>query len=112
MHFCCNKLVDFSMIGKAKTCDGDTSKKSKKKCSNFQEEDCCSNQTIIKVADDTFTKTTTTLNSKTLFYVTTSPDSFATFLFCEFMRDENSFTVYRPPLLSIDAVILNETYLI
>ncbi len=112
MHFCCDKLVNFSILGKAKVCNEEVDKKSNKECTTLQEKDCCSNQTIVKDADDTFNKTTTTLDSETLFFISTYSNSYANILFYEFTEDENSFQTYRPPLLSIDVIILNERFLI
>ena len=112
MHFCCDKLVDFSVLGKAKTCYDETDKKLTTGCSTIQEKDCCNNQTIVKVADDAFNKTTTTLNSETLFFIITSSNYYANSLFYEFTEDKSSFQTYRPPLLSIDIIILNDTFLI
>ena len=112
MHFCCDKLVDFSVLGKAKTCYDETDKKLTKGCSTIQEKDCCNNQAIVKVADDAFNKTTTTLNSETLFFISTSSNFYANSLFYEFTEDKSSFQTYRPPLLSIDIIILNDTFLI
>ena len=112
MHFCCNKLVDFAILGKAKVCNEEIVRKSSKECTTLQEKDCCNNQTIVKVADDAFNKTTTTLNSETLFFISTSSNFYTNSLFYEFTEDKSSFQTYRPPLLSIDIIILNDTFLI
>jgi ubiquitin len=113
MHFCCNKLVDMSIIGKAKDCQDKVQKKDtpNKQCTTLQEKDCCSNQTIVKEGDDTFKKSNIILENETLVFINTF---FYTYINLFKGQEENaiSFQAYRPPLLSTDIIILNETFLI
>ena len=53
MHFCCNKLVDIAVFGKAKSCDDKVQKSESpsKECS-VGAEDCCRNETFSKAGDD------------------------------------------------------------
>ena len=113
MHFCCNELVDFSIISKAKACtdknqltDGPT-----KHCTTLQEKDCCINQTIVKEGDDTFKKSNTILEKENLVFINTFFYTYIN-LFEGLDRNVIPFQSYRPPLLSVDIIILNETFLI
>ena len=112
MHFCCDKLVDFSILGKAKACNEETNKKSTNECSSLQEKNCCSNQIIVKNGADSFNKTTITLDHETLFFISNPFDFYKNGLFYDLKENKNSFQTYRPPLLSIDVIILNESFLI
>ncbi|WP_410005562.1 HYC_CC_PP family protein [Aequorivita nionensis] len=113
MHFCCNKLVDMSILGKAKACKDMAQKKDSytKQCTTLQEKSCCSNQTVFKKGEDTFKKSNTIVETETLVFVNTF---FYTYINLFEGLEENitSFKTYRPPLLSTDLIILNETFLI
>jgi hypothetical protein len=113
MHFCCNKLVDMALLGKAKVCqDKDLKKDSTtKQCTSIQEKDCCSNQTLVKTGDDTIKKVNTQLESEDIFFLKTF---FYTYLnlFEGLQANIVPFKHYRPPLLSKDLQVLNEIYLI
>ncbi|MCP9200206.1 hypothetical protein MKO06_09820 [Gramella sp. GC03-9] len=113
MHFCCNKLVDMALLGKAKVCqDKELEKDSTtKQCTSIQEKDCCSNQTLVKTGDDTIKKVNTQLESEDIFFLRTF---FYTYLNLFEGLEANivPFKHYRPPLLSKDLQVLNEIYLI
>ena len=113
MHFCCNKLVDMAILGKAKVCIEKVQKTNSpnKQCTSLQEKDCCSNQSFFKTGDDTIKKADTILENETLVFLNTF---FYTHKnrFQELEENLISFQTYRPPLLSKDAIILNETFLI
>jgi hypothetical protein len=102
-----------SIIGKAKVCKDKVQKKDTphKQCTTLQEKDCCSNQTIVKEGDDTFKKSNTILESETLVFINTF---FYTYINLFEGLEENivPFYDYRPPLLSKDIQVLDETYLI
>nr|WP_235004610.1 hypothetical protein [Aequorivita antarctica] len=113
MHFCCNELVDIAFFGKTESCKDIVHKKdnTSKQCTTLQEKDCCSNQTIVKEGDDTFKKSNIILENENLVFINTF---FYTYINLFEGLEENviSFQTYRPPLLSTDIIILNETFLI
>ncbi|MAY21226.1 MAG: hypothetical protein CMC74_00405 [Flavobacteriaceae bacterium] len=113
MHFCCNKLVDMSLIGKAKVCAEKVQKKKEptKQCTTLQEKDCCSNQSFVKTGDDTIKKTNTQLEAETIIFLNTFFYVYVN-LFEGLEKNIVPFKQYRPPLLSKDIQILHETYLI
>lgn len=113
MHFCCNKLVDMAFFSKAKSCMEIAQKKddNSKQCTTIQEKDCCDNQTIVKEGDDTFKKSNTVLETETIVFLNTFVYSYIN-LFEGLDENIISFRAYRPPLLSSDITILNETFLI
>jgi hypothetical protein len=113
MHFCCNKLVDISLIGKAKVRAEKVQKKKEptKQCTTLQEKDCCSNQSFVKTGDDTIKKTNTQLEAETIIFLNTFFYVYVN-LFEGLEKNIVPFKQYRPPLLSKDIQILHETYLI
>ncbi|OBX23361.1 MULTISPECIES: HYC_CC_PP family protein [unclassified Bizionia] len=113
MHFCCNKLVDIAFFSKAESCMDIVQKKDDnlKQCSSIQEKDCCDNQSIVKEGDDTFKKSNTILETETIVFLNTFVYSYIN-LFKGLDENAISFRAYRPPLLSTDIIILNETFLI
>tara|TARA_R110002167_G_scaffold126339_2_gene307041 strand:- start:2052 stop:2393 length:342 start_codon:yes stop_codon:yes gene_type:complete len=113
MHFCCNKLVDMSIIGKAKVCKDKVQKKDSttKQCSSIQEKDCCSNQTLIKKGDDTIKKDKNEFQSETIIFFNLFFYAYIN-LFEGLDKNVVPFKHYRPPLLSKDIQILYETFLI
>tara|TARA_R110002012_G_scaffold82449_3_gene208328 strand:+ start:8834 stop:9256 length:423 start_codon:yes stop_codon:yes gene_type:complete len=113
MHFCCNKLVDMSLIGKAKVCAEKVQKKKEptKQCTTLQEKDCCSNQSFVKTGDETIKKANIVPEPETLVFLNTFFYSYINLF--EGLDDKVIFfETYRPPLLSTDIIILNETFLI
>ncbi|SRX55079.1 HYC_CC_PP family protein [Aequorivita sp. CIP111184] len=113
MHFCCNELVDMAFFGKAESCKGIVNIKdnTSKQCNSMQEKECCDNQTLLKQGDDTFKKSNTILENETLVFINTFFYTYIN-LFEGLDRNVISFQTYRPPLLSLDIIILNETFLI
>ena len=59
LHFCCNKLVDIAVFGKAKPCDDKVQKSESpsKECS-VESKDCCRNETFSKAGEDNVKKVT------------------------------------------------------
>nr|WP_285903427.1 hypothetical protein [Arenibacter sp. H213] len=113
MHFCSNRLVDMAIFSSAESCKDIAQNKdnTSKQCTSIQEKDCCDNQTFVKEGDDTFKKSNTIIGVETLVFLNT-------FFYSHINRFEGleedavSFQAYRPPLLSSDIIILNETFLI
>jgi len=112
MHFCCNKLVDISVFGKAKPCDDKVQKNERptKECSLGQK-DCCSNVTFLKAADDNVKKVTSELTTENFVFLHTF---FYTYInrFEGLEENADSFLYYNPPLISKDIHVLLETFLI
>ncbi len=113
MHFCCNKLVDISIIGKAKACNDSIQNQEKpvKHCTQQQEKECCSNQIIVKNGDDVFKESKTILKNEIPVFLNTFYYTQIN-LFEGLEKNVISFQTYRPPPLSIDIIILYETFLI
>lgn len=113
MHFCSNKLVDIAFFSRAVSCMDITQKKddNSKQCSSLQEKDCCVNQTIVKEGDDTFKKPITILEAETIVFLNTFVYSYIN-IYEGLDKSVISYRAYRPPLLSTDIIILNETFLI
>ena len=113
MHFCCNQLVDMAFFSQAEVCKDKVQNKDNptKQCNTLQEKDCCDSQTFVKKGDDTFKKSNSILETETLVFLNTF---FYTYSNLFEGSEENiiSFEAYRPPLLSTDIIILNETFLI
>ena len=113
MHFCCNKLVDMAILSKAEACKDKVQKKdvSTKKCTTFQEKDCCSSRSFLKTGDDIVKKANNELQAEDIVFLNTF---FYTYINLFEGLDENvvPFKHYRPPLLFKDILILHETYLI
>lgn len=112
MHFCCNKLVDAAVFGKAKPCkdrkqDIETSTK---KCSLGQM-DCCSNSTFIKKASDNLDKVQFDFDANNIDFLQTF---FYTYLnlFEGFELKAVPFINYDPPWIEKDLLVLHETFLI
>lgn len=113
MHFCCNKLVDMSLIGKAKVCAEKVQKKDSplKQCTTLQEKDCCSNESFVKTGNDTIKKANTKLEAETVIFLNTFFYVYVN-LFEGLEKNIVPFKQYRPPLISKDIQTLYETYLI
>ncbi len=113
MHFCCNELMDIAFFSRAESCEDIVHEKdnTSKQCTSLQEKDCCDNQTLVKQGDDTFKKSNTILENETLVFFNTFFYTYIN-LFERLDRNVISFQNYRPPLLSLDIIILNEAFLI
>lgn len=102
-----------SIIGNAKVCKDKIQKKDSttKKCSSFQEKDCCSNQSVLKKGDDTIIKDNNELQTEIIVFLNSF---FYTYINLFEGLDKNvvPFKLYKPLLLSKDIQILNETFLI
>lgn len=113
MHFCGNKLVDMSFFRKAESCTELARKTDNESdhCVSMQEKDCCDNQSIVKEGEDTFKKSHTILEIEAFVFLNTFVHSYSN-LFEGLEKNTVSFEAYRPPFLSTDIIILNETFLI
>lgn len=102
-----------AIIGKANTCKDKVQKKDTptKQCTTLQEKDCCRSQSIFKKGDNTYKKSNTILETETLVFISTFFYTYIN-LFEGLEEKVVSFQAYRPPLLSTDIIILNETFLI
>ncbi|WP_338359237.1 HYC_CC_PP family protein [Yeosuana marina] len=113
MHFCCDKLVDMAILGKAKVCTEKIQKKKEtsKQCTTLQEKDCCSNQSFVKTGDYTIKKANTKLEAETIIFLNTFFYVYVN-LFEGLDKNIAPFKQYRPPLLFKDVQVLHETFLI
>lgn len=111
MHYCGDTLVDFSFFTKADTC-GMEKQQSLKPCENsVTEKSCCSDQQIIKEANQDLK---TSFDKLTLEQQTFVATFFYTYINLFEGLDENiiPFKTYSPPLIKRDVQTLYETYLI
>jgi len=113
MHYCSNKLVDMSILGKAKVCMDKVQKKDSpiEQCSSIQEKDCCSNQTFLKKGDDTIIKVNNEFQIETITFINSFFYNYLN-LFKGLEKNIVPLKHYRQPLLSKNIQILNETFLI
>jgi|TARA_R110001632_G_scaffold232764_1_gene374507 hypothetical protein len=112
MHFCCNKLVDVAVFGKAKPCKVKKQDLSIsfKKCSIGQM-DCCSNKSIVKKAEDNLKKSQVELDTNKIVFLQAFFHSYVN-LFEGLELDVVSFINYNPPWIEKDILVLHETFLI
>ncbi|GBF20589.1 hypothetical protein DHD05_10280 [Arenibacter sp. N53] len=112
MHFCCNKLVDVAVFGKAKPCKDKKQNLSKpfKKCSIGQM-DCCSNKSIVKKAEDNLKKSQVELDTNKIVFLQAFFHSYVN-LFEGLEFNVVSFINYNPPWIEKDILVLHETFLI
>jgi hypothetical protein len=112
MHFCCNKLVDLAILSKAKTCKDkkQESDKSSKECSLGQK-DCCSNATFVKNANDNFEKAQFDFSKDNIVFLKTFFYTYVN-LFEGLELKVIPFTIYDPPFLEKDILVLHETFLL
>ena len=82
-----------------------------KQCTSIQEKDCCDNHTLIKKGDDAFKKSNNISENETLVFLNTFFYTYIN-LFEGLENNVISFQAYRPPLLSTDIILVNETFLI
>ncbi|SNZ01360.1 HYC_CC_PP family protein [Flagellimonas pacifica] len=112
MHFCCDKLVDMAVFGKAKPCDEKVKKTERpsKECSLGQK-DCCNNVKFSKTGVDDIKKVTSELTSENYIFLHTF---FYTYIngFEGLEKNVVPFLHYDPPLISKDIQVLHETFLI
>ncbi|MDE3741080.1 HYC_CC_PP family protein [Maribacter polysaccharolyticus] len=112
MHFCCNKLVDVAVFGKAKPCKDKIQKAEKysKKCS-FDQKDCCSNKSFVKQGNDNLKKVTFELGAENYVFLQAFLYTYVN-LFDGFENKLVAFVNYNPPWIEKDILVLHETFLI
>tara|TARA_E500000318_G_scaffold111940_2_gene132795 strand:+ start:1611 stop:2030 length:420 start_codon:yes stop_codon:yes gene_type:complete len=111
-HFCCNKLVSYSVTGKAKPCDQklQNPKNTSRKCS-LEQKDCCSTDTYANIGKDDLMMDSFDLDFDTLVFL-------HAFIFYHIDRFEGlqenviPFKDYDPPWIEQDLLVLHETFLI
>lgn len=109
-HFCCNKLVDVSFFGNAKTCGMKDLKTSTKKCS-IEDDDCCTTKTFTKKGDDALKMASFVLDTETLFFLSSYLFTYVD-LFEGLKENVIPYENYTPPLISKNILVLHETFLI
>jgi len=112
MHFCCDKLVDIAVFGKAKPCDDKVQKSesTSKECS-IEVKDCCRNEMFSKAGDDNVKKVTTEFSIENYVFLN------AFFYTCinrfeGFEKNIVPFINYDPPWIEKDILVLHEIFLI
>lgn len=112
MHFCCNKLVDVAVFGKAKPCKDKKQDLSIafKKCSLGQM-DCCSSKSIVKKSEDNLKKSKVELDTNKIVFLQVFFHSYVN-LFEGPELNAVSFINYNPPWIEKDILVLHETFLI
>jgi hypothetical protein len=112
MHFCCNKLVDSSVFGKAKKCEEKVQipDSNTKQCV-ISDTDCCSDQTFFKKRDENIKNVPFEFEKESIAFLNVFNPSYVN-LFEGLEKNIVPFKQYRPPLLSKDIQVLHETFLI
>jgi len=112
MHFCCNKLVDVAVFGKAKPCKDKKQDLSIpfKKCS-LEQMDCCSSKSIVKKSEDNLKKSKVELDTNKIVFLQVFFHSYVN-LFEGPELNAVSFINYNPPWIEKDILVLHETFLI
>ena len=111
MHYCCNKLVDTSIFGSAKTCGMKDSKTTTKKCAIEDDDDCCNTKTFTKKGNDDLKRVAFDIETEQVVFVRAFVYSYIN-LFEGFEEKVVPFLHYNPPLISKDILVLHETFLI
>ena len=112
MHFCCNKLVDIAVLGKAKPCKEKVQKaeNNSKECS-FDQKDCCSNKSFVKQGEDDLKKVVFELNVENYVFLQAFVYTYVN-LFEGLELKAIPFINYDPPWIEKDILVLHETFLI
>lgn len=111
MHFCCENLVSFSILGEARMCNSEQSQgKASGQC-EMGEKDCCSNHSFSIHGQSDFSADFIDLDFRTITFLKVF---FNTYLhrFEEHDTKVAPFSGYLSPLLQQDLLILHETLLI
>lgn len=110
-HYCCNKLVDTSLFGSAKTCGMKEIKTSTKKCSiEGDDDDCCTTKTFTKEGNDNLMTVSSELNTESIVFLHSFLYTYINLF--EGLENIVPFKDYTPPLISKDILVLHETFLI
>ncbi len=111
-HYCCKRLVDVSILTKAKSCGMDiASKDSTSNSFEFKKETCCENETIIVEGQDELKPTFDSLELEQQLFLESFVYSYFS-LFTAQVQDKPQYNLYLPPLLVKDIQVLDEVYLI
>lgn len=102
-----------AILSKAEACKDKVQKKDipTKKCTSFQEKNCCNNKTFVKQSDDIIKTTKTEVDIETLVFINTFFYTYIN-LFEGLKENVIPFEHYRSPLISKDIQVLQEVYLI
>ncbi|WP_339652619.1 hypothetical protein [uncultured Maribacter sp.] len=113
MHYCCDKLVDVAVFGKATSCGQIIQKPEEptKKCSIGYTDDCCSNESFIHQGDNNLKTVSFELNAENFVFLHTF---FYTYInhFEGLESKVVHFLPYDPPFIEKDVLVLYETFLI
>ena len=110
MHFCGEKLIDYSFTETLKNCNDSSFKTSFETL--FSKKSCCSDKHIVKQSQNELSqKEITTSIYKKIDFINHFYDYEEIFVL-QNLQDESSTIYYSPPNLIWDRVILFETFLI
>lgn len=110
IHYCGDKLIDMSFLGKAQPCRYMSKEIPSEKCL-MTDESCCSNIKIVKKGNDEFKQALPDLNFNTFTFINTFFYSYIN-LFEGLEEHFIPFDKYTPPILQKDIQVLHETFLI
>jgi hypothetical protein len=112
-HYCCGKIVDSSIFGKADVCEMDmVSCKTENTTGTILKDNCCYNSTVHKLGQvfekyNLINVNLKQFNFKPHFYFTTISN-----LFIEPKINSNYFKDYSPPLVTKNILVLVQRFLI
>ena len=113
MHFCCNKLIDVAVFGKAKPCNNEKVQKTEKpskKC-YIGDDDCCSDKSFVKQGGQNLKKVASEWDAENFVFLQTFFYTYVN-LFEGFDKKVIPFSNYDPPFIEKDILVLHETFLI
>jgi len=111
MHYCGERLVDFSLSQNVNTCGMQEELPSRDCESGNAEDSCCSDKQMVVEGQDEIKASFDTLNFGQHFFIATFLYTY-TNLFEDLDSHIIPFRDYRPPILTRDIQKLHETYLI
>lgn len=109
-HYCCNELVDASILDSAESCGMDNMETSPKNCT-IGDDDCCTINTYTKQGSDDFKQVVFNLETDQVVFVASFVYSYLN-LFKGYEEKAIPFPDYYSPLISKDIIVLHETFLI
>jgi hypothetical protein len=110
IHYCGGNLIDIGIFEQAETCNVKFQKSKMDNCEDSSES-CCHNDKLFKTGNDNLEKLSSDINFiDSINFIETHFPSFV--LYQDFKENIRSIINYRPPLLTKDILILDETYLI
>ena len=110
-HYCCDVLVDYSFSGKVKSCGMDGQNMMYSDASSLSKKDCCDDELLAVDGQDKLNISFENLSFEQAQFVISFVHSYLN-LFEGLPENMVSFSIYPPPLLVKDILILDQTFLI